>query len=299
MAVAVKVLQPRPGGGRRKGWTRQSLATAFMLVFLVYFLLPFFWLLVSTTKTNPDLFSTFGLWFAPNFNFFANLADLFSHDGGVFLSWLWNTTYYAVCSAAGASLVATITGYVFAKFQFRGRTLLFAIILGSIMVPSTALAVPTYLLLSKVGLINTPLAVILPAMVSPFGVYLMRVYAEQALPDELLDAARVDGAGELRIFWSVALRILAPGFATVLLFTFVATWNNYFLPLLVLSDPTYYPLTLGLASWNAQASANGGAQLLYTLVVTGALVSIIPLVVGFLFLQRYWQGGLTVGSVKA
>ena len=299
MAVAVKVSRSRQGVGQGKRWTRQSLATAFMLVFLVYFLLPFFWLLISTTKTNSDLFSTFGLWFAPNFNFFTNLADLFSHDGGVFLNWLWNTTYYAVCSAVGASLVATIAGYVFAKFQFPGRTLLFAIILGSIMVPATALAVPTYLLLSKVGLINTPLAVILPALVSPFGVYLMRVYAEQAVPDELLDAARVDGASELRIFWSVALRILAPGFVTVLLFAFVATWNNYFLPLLVLSDPTYYPLTLGLASWNAQASANGGAQLLYTLVVTGALVSIMPLIVGFLFLQRYWRGGLTFGSVKA
>src|SRR5579871_5470994 len=129
MAVAVKVSRSRPGAGQRKGWSRQSLATAFMLVFLVYFMLPFFWLLVSTTKTNPDLFSTFGLWFAPNFNFFANLADLFTHDGGVFLSWLWNTTYYAVGSAVGASLVATLTGYVFAKFHFPGRTLLFAIIL--------------------------------------------------------------------------------------------------------------------------------------------------------------------------
>jgi multiple sugar transport system permease protein len=299
MTMVMKVFRSPQRKRQGKGWTWQSLATMLMLVVLVYFLLPFFWLLVSATKTNQELFSTFGLWFAPDFNFWANLADLFSHDGGVFLTWLWNTTYYAVCSAVGASLIATIAGYVFAKFQFPGRMLLFAIILGSIMVPGTALAVPTYLLLSKVGLINTPLAVILPALVSPFGVYLMRVYAEQALPDELLDAARVDGASELRIFWSVALRILAPGFVTVLLFAFVATWNNYFLPLLVLSDPTYYPLTLGLASWNAQASANGGAQLLYTLVITGALVSIIPLIVGLLFLQRYWQGGLTFGSVKA
>jgi multiple sugar transport system permease protein len=154
------------------------------------------------------------------------------------------------------------------------------------------------LLLSKVGLINTPLAVILPSLVSPFGVYLMRIYAEQALPDEILDSARVDGAGEMRIFWSVALRILAPGFVTVLLFAFVGTWNNYFLPLLVLSKPDLYPLTVGLASWNAQASANGGAQVLYTLVVTGALVSIAPLIAAFLFLQRYWQSGLTFGSVK-
>ncbi len=284
---------------KRTRWTRQSLATAFLLVFLVYFFLPFFWLIVSATKTNPDLFTSFGLWFASDFNFFNNLGDLFTHDGGVFLTWVWNTAYYATCSAVGAALIATIAGYAFAKFRFPGRTLVFAIILGSIMVPSTALAIPTYLLLSKIGLINTPLAVILPSLASPFGVFLMRIYAEQAVPDELLDAARVDGAGEMRIFWSVGLRILVPGFVTVLLFSFVATWNNYFLPLLVLSDPTYYPLTLGLASWNAQASANGGAQLLYTLVLAGSLVSIIPLIVAFLFLQRYWQGGLTLGSVRS
>ena len=288
-----------PGQSKRSRWTRQSLATAFLLVFLVYFLLPFFWLIVSATKTNPDLFTSFGLWFAPDFNLFNNLGDLFTHDGGVFLTWLWNTAYYATCSAVGAALIATIAGYAFAKFRFPGRTLVFAIILGSIMVPSTALAIPTYLLLSKIGLVNTPFAVILPFLVSPFGVFLMRLYAEQAVPDELLDAARVDGAGEMRVFWSVALRILVPGFVTVLLLSFVATWNNYFLPLLVLNDPTYYPLTLGLASWNAQASANGGAQLLFTLVLTGSLVSILPLIVAFLFLQRYWQGGLTLGSIRS
>ncbi len=288
-----------PGQNKRTRRTRRGLATAFLLVFLVYFLLPLFWLIVSATKTNPDLFTSFGLWFSSDFNLFNNLGDLFTHDSGVFLTWLWNTAYYATCAAVGASLIATLAGYVFAKFRFPGRTLVFAIILGSIMVPSTALAIPTYLLLSKVGLINTPLAVVLPSLASPFGVFLMRIYAEQAIPDELLDAARVDGAGEMRIFWSVALRILAPGFVTVLLFSFVATWNNYFLPLLVLSDPTYYPLTLGLASWNAQASANGGAQLLFTLVLTGSLISILPLIVAFLFLQRYWQGGLTLGSIRS
>ncbi len=288
-----------PGQNKRTRRTRQSLATAFLLVFLVYFLLPLFWLIVSATKTNPDLFTSFGLWFSSDFNLFNNLGDLFTHDSGVFLTWLWNTAYYATCAAVGASLIATLAGYVFAKFRFPGRTLVFAIILGSIMVPSTALAIPTYLLLSKVGLINTPLAIILPSLASPFGVFLMRIYADQAIPDELLDAARVDGAGEMRIFWSVALRILVPGFVTVLLFSFVATWNNYFLPLLVLSEPTYYPLTLGLASWNAQASANGGAQLLFTLVLTGSLISILPLIVAFLFLQRYWQGGLTLGSIRS
>ena len=278
---------------------KRGLTTAFLLVCLIYFMLPFAWLLISATKTNADLFTTFGLGFAPNFNLWSNLTDLFLYNSGVFLTWFWNTAYYSVCSAVGATLLAALAGYVFAKFRFVGRTLLFTLILGSIMVPNTALSVPIYLLLSKVGLINTPLAMILPSLVSPFGVFLMRTYADQSLPDEVLDAARVDGAGEFRIFWSIVLRILTPGLVTVLLFTFVGVWNNYFLPLLVFSDPQNFPLTIGLATWNAQASANGGAQLLYTLVITGSLVSIIPLIVAFLFLQRFWQGGLTAGSVKS
>ncbi len=276
----------------------RALTTALLIVFLVYSLLPLFYLVVSATKSNSDLFSSFGLWFAPNFNLFSNLQGVFTHDGGVYINWLWNTAYYSVSSGVGAAFLSTIAGYAFAKFHFPGRTLWFAVILGSIMVPQTALAIPTYLLLSKIGLIDTPLAVILPSLVFPLGVYLMRVYAEQSVPDDLLNAARVDGAGELRIFWSVALRVLMPGFVTVLLLSFVATWNNYFLPLVVLSTPELYPLTVGLASWNSLASQGGGAQPLYPLVITGALVSIVPIIVSFLFLQRYWQGGLTFGSLK-
>ncbi len=285
------------GGSPGQGLGSRIVTTGLLLVFLIYSLLPLFYLIVSATKDGSALFASFGLWFS-SFDLFANLGGVFTYDGGVFVNWLWNTAYYSVISAVGASFVATIAGYSFAKFRFRGRTLLFAVILGSIMVPPTALVIPTYLLLSKVELVNTPLAVILPSLISPFGVYLMRVYAEQSVPDDLLDAARVDGAGELRIFWSVALRVLMPGFVTVLLLSFVATWNNYFLPLVVLNDPNLYPLTVGLASWNDLASGGGGAQNLYPLVITGSLVSIIPIIVAFLFLQRYWQGGLTFGSMK-
>lgn len=285
------------GGPSGQALGSRAVITGLLLVFLFYSLLPLFYLVVSATKDGSALFSSFGLWFS-SFDLFANLGGVFTYDGGVFVNWLWNTAYYSVVSAVGASFVATIAGYAFAKFRFRGRTFLFAVILGSIMVPPTALVIPTYLLLSKVELINTPLAVILPSLISPFGVYLMRVYAEQSVPDDLLDAARVDGAGELRVFWSVALRVLAPGFVTVLLLSFVTTWNNYFLPLVVLNDPSLYPLTVGLASWNDLASGGGGAQNLYPLVITGALVSILPIIVSFLFLQRYWQGGLTFGSLK-
>jgi multiple sugar transport system permease protein len=292
-----------PLTGRKTASTSQlrrtrALTTALLSVFLVYSLLPLFYLLVSATKSNSDLFSSFGLWFASDFNLISNLQGVFTHDDGVYINWLWNTAYYSVSSGVGAAFLSTIAGYAFAKYRFPGRTLWFAVILGSIMVPQTALAIPTYLLLSKVGLIDTPLAVILPSLVFPLGVYLMRIYAEQSVPDDLLDAARVDGAGEVRIFWSVAFRILVPGFVTVLLLSFVATWNNYFLPLVVLSTPEYYPLTIGLTSWNALAGAGGGAQSLYPLVITGALVMIVPIIVAFLFLQRYWQGGLTFGSMK-
>lgn len=276
---------------------RRALTTLLLLFFLVYFILPLFWLIVSSTKSNDDLFSTFGLWFAA-FHLPQNLHDVFTYDGGVYLSWLGNTAYYSLASAVGAAFVSTMAGYAFAKYRFPGRNLLFAIVLGSIVIPQTALVIPIYLLLSRVGIINTPLAVILPSLVSPLGVFLMRIYAEQAVPDELLDAARVDGGGELRIFFGVAFRILAPGFVTVLLLSFVATWNNYFLPLAVLSDQNLYPLTVGLAQWNSLATAGGGAAVAYNIVITGALVAIVPVAIAFLVLQRYWQGGLTFGAVK-
>jgi multiple sugar transport system permease protein len=277
---------------------KRGVSTALLFIFLIYSFLPLFYLIVSSTKSNAELFSTFGLWFTSSFHLFTNLQEVFTHDGGIYLTWLWNTAYYSIVSAVGATFLATIAGYAFAKFRFRGRTLLFTLILGSIMIPQTALAIPTYLLLSKVALVNTPLAFILPSLVFPFGVYLMRVYAEQSIPDDLLDAARVDGAGEFRIFFRVALRILAPGFVTVLLFSFVFTWNNYFLPLIVLQEPALYTITVGLDAWNSQASAGGGAQALFPLVITGSLVGVVPIIFAFLFLQRFWQGGLTFGSLK-
>jgi multiple sugar transport system permease protein len=201
-------------------------------------------------------------------------------------------------SAFGASLLATMAGYGFAKYRFPGGRAIFSVVLGSIMIPLTALAIPTYLLFSSAGLTNTPFAVIIPSLVSPFGVYLMRVYAAESVPDSLIEAARMDGAGEMRIFWQVALRQLGPGVVTVFLFSLVATWNNYFLPLIMLNTSDLYPLTVGLAQWQATAAAGSGSQALFSTVITGSLVSIIPLVIAFLFLQRYWQSGLGTGAVK-
>jgi multiple sugar transport system permease protein len=247
--------------------------TIFMLAFLVYFLMPLFWLLVASTKSLDDLFDSFGLWFA-NFNLIDNIRDTFNQDNGVYLDWLRN------------------------KFSFRGKNLMFWFVLGSVMVPTTALAIPTYLMFAKLGFTNNPLAVILPSLVSPFGIYLMRIYAEASVPTDLLEAARIDGASEFRTFRQIAFRLLVPGFVTVLLFNFVATWNNYFLPLVMLSEPKWYPLTVGLQQWNSQATAGGGATSAFNIVITGSLLSIVPLILAFVFLQRYWQSGLGSGGVK-
>jgi len=278
---------------------RSNLLTLGMLALLIYFLLPLFWLVVASTKSTADLFSTFGLWFSSDVSLLHNIGKTFTYDGGVYSRWMLNTIIYSLVSAGGAALLSALGGYGFAKYKFRGNNSLFALVLGSIMVPTTALAIPTYLLFSKVGLVNTPWAIILPSLVSPFGLYLMRIYAQDAVSDSIIEAARIDGAGEFRIFFRVALRSLMPGLVTVLLFTLVATWNNYFLPLIMLNDPALYPITVGLASWSSQSvGGSGSTGDLLALVVTGSLLSVIPLIAAFLLLQRYWQSGLTAGGVK-
>jgi multiple sugar transport system permease protein len=269
-----------------------------MVAMILYFLLPFWWLVVAATKGNDALFSTAALWFHSPGSFFTNLRQLFTYNDGEYLRWMGNTAVYAGVSGVGATAVATLAGYAFAKYRFPGRNLLFSSLLGAIMVPATALAIPTYLLLSKVALTNTMWAVILPQLLNPFGVYLVRVYVQESLPDELLEAARMDGAGELRVLWSVALPTLKPALVTVLLFSMVGTWNNFFLPLVMLNNDKLFPLTVGLQSWYEGALIQSGANALFTLVIAGSLVAILPLIVTFLLLQRYWRGGLTVGSLK-
>lgn len=272
----------------------------FLLIVAVYFVLPLWWLIVGSTKSNAGLFTGSGgpLWFDGSFSFIDNVRQLGTHQGGIYWRWLGNSFLYAFSGGIGATVLAVLAGYGFAKYRFRGRGAAFSILLGAVMVPLTALVVPTFVLLSRVGLTNTIWAVILPSLLSPLGVYLMRVYTQDAVPDEMLDAARVDGAGELRLFVQIALPLLRPALVTVLLLTVVAAWNNFFLPLAMLQDPQLLPVTVGLNNWQALSNAGAGGEQVWNLVTTGAFVSIVPLIAAFLLLQRYWQSGLSLGSIK-
>jgi multiple sugar transport system permease protein len=283
---------------RRTHRDRRSIPlTLLTSIVVIYTLLPLAWLVINATKTQESLFGSFGLWFSGDFALWDNISQTFTYDGGVFTRWLLNTLLYVIVGAGGATLLATLAGYGLAKFDFLGKRAVFAIVLGAVAVPPTALAVPTFLMFSKMSLTDTPWAIIIPSLVSPFGLYLMWTFSSEAIPKEILESARVDGAGEFRTFFRISLPLLAPGVVTVMLFNVVTTWNNYFLPLIMLKDPSWYPLTVGLKSWNLQARTAGG-EAICNLVITGSLLTIVPLIAAFLLLQRYWQSGLAAGSVK-
>ncbi|WP_431075111.1 carbohydrate ABC transporter permease [Microbacterium phyllosphaerae] len=284
---------PRGKGARESGISRTG-AMLIMTVFTVYFLLPLWWLLVASSKDTGDILTTAPLWFA-DFHLLDNIAELFTYRDGIYLRWLMNSVLYAALGGAIATLLAAMAGYALAKYRFPGRDLMFDIVLGGVLVPATALALPLFLIFSQAQLTNTFWSVFLPSIVSPFGVYLARIFASSSVPDELLEASRLDGAGEIRTFFTVSIRLMTPALVTMFLFQFVAIWNNFFLPMIMLRSEELFPVVFGLYNWNNQLN-----QLpeLRGLVLIGALLSVIPLIVTFLLLQRFWRNGLGAGALK-
>jgi multiple sugar transport system permease protein len=279
----------RNGAERRTA----ALPTAILLLGAVYCLLPVAWVLIASTKNNAQLFNTFTL--APNGSLFSNIRSLSGYAGGVFWHWMLNTALYAGGGALLSVTVSALTGYALAKFRFRGRALLFNLLLAGVLVPPVVLALPQYLLLAKFSLTNTYWSVLLPSILSPYGIYLARIYAMAAVPDEVIESARVDGCPEGKLFARIAVPMMVPGLVTIFLFQFVAVWNNFLLPFIMLSDENKFPLTVGLYTLLNRGSS---APALYSLVVTGSLLSIIPLMILFLALQRYWRTDIASGAVK-
>lgn len=278
---------------RRTGAAR-ILLPVFMSIAALYFLFPVYWLIIAATKSTGDLYGSSGVAIA-NPQLLENLAHLFTYRDGIYLKWGLNSLLYSGVGATAATLISMAAGYCLAKFVFRGREFWFNVILAGVMIPGTALALPLFLLMSQINLVNTYWAVLIPSMVSPFGVYLGKIYAQAAVPDSLLEASRLDGAGEGRIFFGLVLRLMAPAAVTVFLFQFIGIWNNFFLPLVMLSSPDLYPITLGLYTWSTDTARHPE---LLQLVIGGSLVSVIPIVIAILSLQRFWRAGLSEGSVK-
>jgi len=279
----------------KKGRASTIIITGVLVIVALYFLVPLYWVVVAATKSTEDLFSTYGFWFAPTFSLWSNLQQVLTYDDGIFVRWFLNSVVYAGVGGLVATYFAAAGGYALAKYEFRGRNVIFGTILGGVLVPGTATALPLFLLFSQMGIANTYWSVLLPSLVSPFGLFLCRIYAQATIDTALVEAARLDGASELRIFHTLGLRIMTPALVTVFLFQLVGIWNNYFLPLVMLTDTKLFPITLGLNGWLGQVDR---LPEFYELTTGGVLLSIIPLGIAMIVLQRFWRGGLTEGSVK-
>lgn len=280
------------GDRTSRGW--MIVVTIVMVLAALYFVVPVVWLLIASTKSTGQLFSTPGFAFA-QFHLFDNLAALSAYNDGIFWRWALNSVVYSVIGSALTTLVCAATGYALAVYSFRGKAALIAVILGSLLIPGTVVAQPTYVLLVHLGLNNTYAGLLLPALVYPFGVLLCYIFAQSSVPLELVEAARLDGANEFRIFVAVGLRLMSSGLVTVLLFAFLGSWNSYLLPLLVLTDQNLMPLTVGLTGWSQSSITIPGLQIL---TVVGSLVSVVPIAIVFVALQRFWKSGLTAGGIR-
>jgi len=276
---------------------KTTVGTAALLVAALYVVAPIYWLIVASTKNTTQLFSTPTFLPPAHLSLWSNLKSLFSYNGGNYKWWYLNSVIYATATATFATAVSTLCGYGLAKYRFLGRRVVFGLVVGSLMVPATALVVPLFLLEHDMHLTNTYQGVILPLMVYPFGVYFMSIFAAEAVPGTLIDSCRIDGAGEFRTFWKIARPILMPGMVTLFLLSFIGTWNNYFLPLVLLGTETRFPLTVGLSTWSSNLNMAGAGQPLYPEVILGSLISVLPMIILFPFLQKYVARGLTLGAV--
>ena len=271
------------------------LPTAALVLGAIYCVVPTLWILIASTKSKTDLFST--ATYLPSFSagIWHNIVDLSTYQNGIFWHWMLNSFGYALIGGVLASLVSAACGYAIAMYEFRGRKVVFNVILACVLLPQIVLAIPQYLLLSNVGLTDSYLGVLLPQLFNPYGIDLCRIDAASSVPQSLLEAGRIDGATEWKLFHSVGLRLMGPGLITVFLLQFIAIWNNFLLPFVMVNSDDKFPLTVGLYSLLRHGAAEAS---LYSLVITGTLLSVVPVIALFLSLQRYWRLDLVTGALK-
>lgn len=285
------------------GWSGRSVVGVLLVVFVLFFAVPIVWLLLAVTKSSRTLVVanpfSLGSWS----DFVANWHQLFAFQDGAVTTWIGNSALYATGALVITLLVSIPAGYALALTEFRFRQALLVLTLVVMLIPSTALVLPVFLELNSVGLIGSPLSVILPMSFFPFGVYLTYIYFSTSIPRDLLAAARIDGCNGFQVFTRVALPLAAPIVALVAFFSFVQNWNNFFLPFVMLPSSDGYPVQVGLTSLLASTpafnpSSTGSDSVQLPTLALGTIVSILPVLIVFLFSQRFLVAGMTAGGTK-
>ena len=271
--------------GQSKGY--RIFAFVVLMMLAVLFIFPLYWIVTGSFKTAIDINTTTPQWFPLN-PVIDNYVKLLKQPA---MKWLMNTIVIAVAAMGLTCLTASLAGYAIAKKRFYGRKILFTLLVCAMALPKQVIVIPLLQEMSVLHLNNTLLAVILPTVGWPFGVFLMKQFSE-TIPTEILEAARVDGAGEVRTFATIVLPMIKPGIGALAIFTFVNTWNDYFLQLIMLQERAVFTLPLGIARLQGEMSSDFG------LIMAGATLAAIPIVTVFLCFQKYFTQGITMGAVK-
>jgi len=251
-------------------------------------LTPLMWM-VSASFMSPGESNSFPPRLLPQVPTLQNYVDLFTRLN--LARYLLNSTLVAVSATLISLIINSMAGYAFAKLRFAGRERVFHILLAALVIPGQVGMLPLFLLLKSMGLVNTMAGVVVPFMAGIFGIFMVRQYA-MSIPDDLLDAARVDGAGEYRILWNIVIPVIQPILVTLAVFTFLSAWNDFMWPLIVLSDDAKYTLPVALASLSGEHVQDTG------LMMAGSVLTVLPVVVLFIVLQRAYIRGVMMGSVK-
>lgn len=273
---------------RQREQITRALLYALLVIGAVLALLPMVWMVSASLMPSGEA-SSFPPHFFPSRPTLAHYTNLFTRLN--LGRYLLNSAFVALVVTSASLIINAMAGYAFAKLRFRGRDRLFRVLSTGLVLPVQVAMLPLFLLLKNMGLINTYWGVIIPGLASIFGIFLVRQYA-LAIPDEMLDAARVDGASEFRIFWSIVVPGIMPILATLSIWTFLATWNDFMWPLIVLSDASHYTLPVALANLSGEHVQDT------ELMMAGSVLTVIPVMLVFLFLQRYYIQGVMAGSVK-
>ena len=276
---------------RRSSMTWQTICYILMILISIVTVVPFLFM-ASTSFTKSFTMMSYPPTLIPENPSWDNYYDIiFVFQEGLFPRWFFNTLFTTLCITMGSLFLNTLSGYIFAKKEFYGKNVVFSLLLATLMVPGAVTLIPAFLMVNRLGLFNTYWALIIPGLASPFGIFMMRQFIS-SLPTELIESAKIDGASELRTFWSIIIPLSTPAMAALGIFTVINAWNNFLWPLVVLRSNTMRTLVVGLATVQSEFNIN------YGLVMAGSVLTVLPMLILYILFQPYFVEGLRMGYGK-